>query len=37
MGIIPLYLCVQLLDLTKCIVGYFLIKKGIWINRIISD
>ncbi len=35
-GIIPIYLCVQLLDLTKCIVGYILIKKGIWINRIIS-
>lgn len=37
MGIIPIYLCVQLLDLTKCIVGYVLIKKGVWINRIISD
>ena len=36
MGIIPLYLCVQLLDLTKCIVGYILIKKGVWINRIID-
>ncbi len=36
MGIIAIYLCVQLLDLTKCIVGYILIKKGIWINRIIS-
>lgn len=36
MGIIPIYLCVQLLDLTKCIVGYILIKKGVWINKIIS-
>lgn len=37
MGIIPIYLCVQLLDLTKCIVGYVLIKKGVWINKIIAD
>ncbi len=37
MSILTLYLCVQLLDLTKCIVGYILIKKGIWINRLISD
>ena len=37
MSIITLYLCVQLLDLTKCIVGYILIKKGVWINRLISD
>ncbi len=37
MSILVIYLCVQLLDLTKCIVGYILIKKGIWIQRIISD
>ncbi len=35
--ILTIYLCVQLLDLTKCIVGYILIKKGVWINRIISN
>ena len=37
MPILTIYLCVQLLDLTKCIVGYILIKKGIWINRLISE
>lgn len=37
MSILTIYLCVQLLDLTKCIVGYVLIKKGIWINRLISE
>lgn len=37
MSILVLYLSVQLLDLTKCIVGYILIKKGVWINRLISD
>lgn len=36
MSILMIYLCVQLLDLTKCIVGYVLIKKGIWINRLIT-
>ena len=36
MSILTIYLCVQLLDLTKCIVGYVLIKKGIWINRLIT-
>lgn len=37
MPILTIYLCVQLLDLTKCIVGYILIKKGVWINRLISE
>ncbi len=37
MPILAIYLCVQLLDLCKCIVGYILIKKGIWVNRIIND
>ena len=37
MSILVLYLSVQLLDLTKCIVGYILIKKGVWINRLISE
>ena len=37
MPILTIYLCVQLLDLTKCIVGYVLIKKGIWINKLITD
>ncbi len=37
MPILWIYLCVQLLDLTKCIIGFILIKKGIWVNRIIKD
>ena len=37
MSILAIYLCVQMLDLTKCIVGYILIKKGIWINRLIAE
>ena len=37
MPILTLYLCVQLLDLLKCIVGFILIKKGVWINRLVSE
>ena len=36
MSILTLYLCVQLLDVSKCIVGFILIKKGVWINRLVS-
>ena len=36
MPILTLYLCVQLLDLLKCIVGFIFIKKGVWINRLVS-
>lgn len=34
--IIPLYIAVQALDLIKCILGYILIKKGIWIHNIVE-
>ena len=33
--IIPLYTIVNFLEISKCILGVFLIKKGVWINRII--
>lgn len=35
--IIPLYLVCQLIDIVKCIVGFILIKKGIWMNNIIAN
>lgn len=34
--IIPMYLCVQSLEILKCIVGLILVKKELWINKIIS-
>lgn len=34
--IIPLYIAVQSLDLVKCVLGYILIKKGIWIHNIVE-
>lgn len=36
MPIIPLYACVQLLDMVKCVAGFILLKKGVWLNNIIE-
>lgn len=35
--IIPLYLYCQMLDLIKCVVGYVLVKKGVWISNIVVE
>ncbi|MCM1190376.1 MAG: MATE family efflux transporter [bacterium] len=35
--IIPLYLSCQLLDLIKCVIGFILVKKGVWINNMVSE
>lgn len=35
--IIPLYLGCQLLDIIKCIIGFILVKKGVWINNIVAS
>lgn len=35
--IIPLYAICQSLNLVKCIVGYFLVKSGIWVKNIVSE
>lgn len=34
--IIPLFLCVQLIDIVKCIIGFILVKKGVWLQNIVS-
>ena len=36
MPIIPLYLSVQLLEVIKCVIGFILLKKGIWAQNIIQ-
>ncbi len=36
-GIIPFYVCCQLVELVKCVVGLVLIKKGVWISNIVSE
>ncbi len=34
--IVPLYLSVQLLDFIKCVIGFILVKKGVWLNNIVA-
>lgn len=34
--VVPLYFSVQMLDLIKCGIGYVLVKKGVWLNNIVS-
>ncbi len=36
MPIVPLYLICQLTDMIKCIIGFILLKKGIWINNLVG-
>ena len=33
----PLFLCCQLIDLIKCVIGFILVKKGVWLNNIVAD
>ena len=36
MPIVPLYLCCQLLDIIKCVIGFILVKKGVWLHNIVA-
>lgn len=36
MNILAIYFCVQMADLIKCIFGYILIKKGVWVNNMVG-
>ena len=35
--IVPMFLAVQLLDVVKCVIGFILVKKGVWINNIVEN
>lgn len=35
--IIPLYITIQLIEVLKCVIGFILVKKGIWIRNIIDN
>jgi len=37
MPILPMYITVSLLDLIKCAVGYYLVKRRKWVNNIVSS
>ncbi len=34
--IVQLYLSIQLLDIIKCVIGFVLVKKGVWINNLVE-
>jgi len=34
--VVPLYLICQLVDLIKCVIGFVLVKKGVWINNLVG-
>ena len=34
--ILVLYLCMQLIDLIKCTIGFILVKKGVWLKNMVS-
>ena len=35
MGVVTIYLCVQLADFIKCVFGFMLVKKGVWLNNMV--
>ncbi len=35
--ILPIYFICQFADIIKCIIGYILVKKGVWIQNIVGD
>ncbi|MBQ8231780.1 MAG: MATE family efflux transporter [Lachnospiraceae bacterium] len=35
--VIPLYLACQLIDIIKCVIGFILVKKGVWIQNIVQE
>lgn len=35
--ILPLFLYVQMLDLIKCVIGFVMVKKGMWISNIVVE
>ncbi len=36
MYVVLLYLCCQLVDIIKCIIGFILVKKGVWLHNIVN-
>lgn len=35
--IVPLYLYCQMIELIKCVIGFVLVKKGVWLTNIVAD
>ena len=36
LSVLAIYTMVQLADLIKCVIGFILVKKGIWLQNIVS-
>lgn len=36
LGIVPIYLICKLVDIIKCIIGFILLKKGVWLQNIVA-
>ena len=36
LNIVVIYLCCQLIEIIKCIIGYVLVKKGVWLQNIVE-
>ena len=36
LGIVPLYMCVQMTEFIKIVIAFFLIRSGIWVQNIVS-
>ena len=34
--VVPLFLCCQLIEFGKCIVGFFMVRSGIWIQKLVK-
>ncbi|MBE6734499.1 MAG: MATE family efflux transporter [Ruminococcaceae bacterium] len=37
LDVVKMYAIVQSLDILKCVVGYILVKKGVWVNNLVED
>lgn len=37
MPILPLYLCCQLSNGAKCVIGFVLVRRGVWLNNIVKE
>lgn len=35
--VVAIFICVQLADLIKCVIGFILVKKGVWMQNIVSN
>ena len=36
-AVLMLYLGVQLTDLIKCLIGFILVKKGVWVQNLVKE